>query len=314
MLLNIHEYIDDFLSYLQLEKGCSPLTIRNYKHYLTRFTDWLQSEGISPTPSKIDVHIMKMFRLHLANITDEKGNPIARITQNYHMIAIRSFLRYLAKHDVKTMAPDKIELPKVEQKEVLALDREQLYKLLNSIDLTDEKGLRDKAILETLFSTGLRVSEVIKLDRDKLDLERREHTIIGKGGKARVIFISEDAVYWIKRYLSFRTDNWNPLFIRYSRGIDATANGDKMRLTQRSIQRIVQKYAKKARIPINTTPHVLRHSFATDLLINGADIRAIQEMLGHKSITTTQIYTNISNKHLKEVHEAFHSSTQEDKN
>lgn len=308
MILHLPEYIDDFLSYLQLEKGCSPLTIRNYRHYLMRFCDWLSSEGISPTPNKIDIHVMKMYRLHLANVTDDKGATLKRVTQNYHMIAIRSFLKYLAKHDVKSMAADKIELPKVEQKEVLALDRDQLYKLLNSIDLSDEMGLRDKAILETLFSTGLRVSELIKLNRDKLDLERREHTIIGKGGKARVIFISEDAVYWIKRYLAFRTDSWNPLFIRYSRGTDPTAGGENMRLTQRTIQRIVQKYAKKARITINTTPHVLRHSFATDLLINGADIRSIQEMLGHKSITTTQVYTNISNKHLKEVHESFHSA------
>ncbi len=308
MLLNLNEYIDDFLSYLQVEKGCSPLTVRNYRHYLDRFNNWLQSEGIPPTPSKIDTHAMKLFRLHLANITDEKGEFLQRITQNYHMIAIRSFLKYLARNDIKTMAPDKIELPKAEHKEVLALDRDQMYKLLNSIDLTDEIGLRDKAVLETLFSTGLRVSEVIKLDKDKLDFDRREHTIIGKGKKARIIFLSEDAVYWIKRYLSIRTDSFAPLFIRYSRGVDATDNGEKMRLTQRTVQRIVQKYAKRARINIPTTPHVLRHSFATDLLINGADLRSIQEMLGHKSITTTQIYTNVSNKHLREVHQTFHSN------
>jgi len=309
----LNDHIEDFLGYMQLEKGCSLLTVRNYKHYLLRFRDWLISENIPPTPSNITLATIKNFRLYLDRYIDEHGNPLKRLTQNYHIIAIRSFLRYLMKNDVKTLTPEKIELPKSESREISALDRDQLYKLLNSIDLTDEIGLRDKAILETLFSTGLRVSELVKLDRDKLDLERKELSIIGKGRKARIIFFSDDAVYWIRRYLQFRTDEWAPLFIRYSRGIEPEQNGNKMRLTQRTIQRIVQKYSKKAKITTNTTPHVLRHSFATDLLINGADIRAIQEMLGHKAITTTQIYTNISNKHLKEVYDTFHSDSQDNK-
>jgi site-specific recombinase XerD len=216
------------------------------------------------------------------------------------------------KNDVKTLAPDKIDLPKTQSREVMALDRDQLYKLLNSVDSATELGLRDRAILETLFSTGLRVAELTKLDKDKIDLTRREMRVIGKGGRARIIFFSDDAVYWLTRYLKTRTDSWKPLFIRYSRGVDNEQNGEKMRLTVRTIQRIVEKYAKLAHISIKTTPHVMRHSFATDLLLNGADIRSIQEMLGHKTITTTQVYTNITNKHLREVHEQFHSGNKEE--
>jgi site-specific recombinase XerD len=310
--LPLEAHIENFLTHLQLEKGSSLLTVRNYKHYLQRFTDWMQSEQIPLEASRIDLPLVKQYRVYLNSLTDTKGNGLNRLTQNYHVICIRSFLRYLMKNDVKTLTPEKIDLPKAQSREVLALDKDQLFKLLNSIDLSDEIGLRDKAILETLFSTGLRVSELIKLDQDKLDLTRREITIIGKGGRARIIFFTDDAVYWINRYLNIRTDSWKPLFIRYSRGVDALNEGQKMRLTPRSVQRIVQKYAKKAKISLRTTPHVLRHSFATDLLINGADLRSIQELLGHKTITTTQIYTNVSNKHLKEVHKAFHSGNKED--
>lgn len=304
---SLDDYIEDFLSHLQIEKGSSLLTIRNYKHYLERFKEWMESENIPPTPQNIDLPLIKQYRVYLASYTDDKGQQLKRLTQNYYIIAIRSFLRYLMKNDVHTLTPEKIDLPKAHSREVLALDKDQLYKLLNSVDLSDTLGQRDKAILETLFSTGLRVSELIKLDRDKLDLSKRQITIIGKGGRARIVFFTDDAVYWINRYLQTRLDTWSPLFIRYSRGIDANMNGEKMRLTQRTIQRIVQKYAKKAKISINTTPHVLRHSFATDLLVNGADLRSIQEMLGHKTITTTQVYTNVSNQHLKDVHDTFHS-------
>lgn len=308
------DYVEDFLSHLQIEKSCSPLTVRNYKHYLDRFKNWMKSEDLSPSPEQITMPIIKNYRIYLSNYTDDKGEPLKKTTQNYHIIALRSFLRYLMKNDVKTLTPEKIELPKTESREVLALDKDQIYKLLNCIDLTEESGLRDKAILETLFSTGLRVSELVKLDRDRLDLQRKEMTIIGKGRKARIIFFSDDAMYWINRYITFRADEFKPLFIRYSRGVNPENNGEKMRLTPRTIQRIVEKYAKRARISISATPHVLRHSFATDLLINGADIRSIQEMLGHKSINTTQIYTNISNKHLREVHEHYHDKKEtEDK-
>jgi site-specific recombinase XerD len=307
----LHTHIEDFLTHLQLEKGSSLLTVRNYKHYLIRFTDWMQSENIELNPKEIDLPLIKQYRVYLSTMVDSQGKQLNRLTQNYHIICIRSFLRYLMKNDVQTLTPEKIDLPKAQSKEVLALDPDQLYKLLNSIDISDDIGLRDKAILETLFSTGLRVSELVKLDRTRLDLTRRELTIIGKGNRARLVFFTDDAVYWINRYLNTRMDNWKPVFIRYSRGIDALNDGENMRLTPRTIQRIVEKYAKKAKISLHTTPHVLRHSFATDLLINGADLRSIQEMLGHKNINTTQIYTNVSNKHLKEVHKSFHSGNKE---
>ncbi|MDQ3239362.1 MAG: tyrosine-type recombinase/integrase [bacterium] len=311
MPTSIPTQIEDFLTYLQLEKSSSLLTIRNYKLYLKRLVEWMQSENIEAVTQNIDLPLIKQFRVYLSTMTDSQGKQLNRLTQNYHIICIRSFLRYLMKNDIKTLTPEKIDLPKAQSREVLALDNDQLYKLLNAIDLSDDIGLRDKAILETLFSTGLRVSELTKLNRDKIDLTRKEMTVIGKGNRARIIFFTQDSVYWLNRYLATRMDSWSPLFIRYSRGIDAINNGEKMRLTPRTIQRIVEKYAKKAKISLHTTPHVLRHSFATDLLINGADLRSIQEMLGHKSITTTQIYTNVSNKHLKEVHKAFHSGNKD---
>lgn len=304
--------IDDFTTYLQLEKGASLLTIRNYAHYLSFFATWLQDYlGKPPTPAEITIDVIKYYRLYLSKVTDDKGKPLKQITQSYYMIALRSLLRYLQKHDIKTLSPEKIELPKASKKEVQALDKEQVFRLVSSVDITDESGLRDRAILELLFSTGMRVSECASLNRDKLDGQRNEISVTGKGNKTRVVFISPDCRYWLERYFTARTDEWKPMFIRYARDIQAVNGGEKMRLTTRSIQRIVEKYARKAGIPLHTTPHVLRHSFATDLLINGADLRAIQEMLGHESITTTQIYTNVSNKHLREVHEAFHSGTGE---
>lgn len=307
----LDSHIDDFITYLQLDKGSSLLTVRNYTHYLKFFMNWLENQKSDPTPADINMDIVKSYRLFLNKFMDEKGQRLKTITQNYYMIALRSFLRYLQKNDVKTLSPEKIELPKFEKREVHALDKEQLFRLLSSVDVSDDAGLRDRAILELLFSTGMRVSECASLDRDKLDSERNEISVRGKGDKIRLVFISQDARYWIDRYLRSRDDEWRPLFIRYARDVNPVNQGEKMRLTTRSIQRIVEKYAKRAGLPISTTPHVLRHSFATDLLINGADLRAIQEMLGHESITTTQIYTNVSNKHLREVHENFHSSTSE---
>jgi site-specific recombinase XerD len=187
------------------------------------------------------------------------------------------------------------------------LDSAQIKRLLNSPQISNELNLRDKAILETLFSTGLRVSELVSLNRDQIDLERQEFGVKGKGNKIRVVFLSDTAVQWISRYLRSRQDNFRPLFIRYTGRLDTEKNGEKMRLTARSIQRIVAKYTKRCGLPIKVTPHTLRHSFATDLLISGADIRSVQEMLGHESIRTTQVYTHVTNRHLKEVHKAFHS-------
>ena len=310
MSTSLRQLIEDFTSYLQLDKGSSLLTIRNYTYYLNYFASWLhQASSSPPKANDITQEIVKKYRLHLNSVTDEKGNQLKPITQSYYIIALRSFLRYLQKNDIKTLSPEKIELPKVTKKEVHALDKEQVFRLVSSVGFSDEPGLRDRAILELLFSTGMRVSELVSLNRDKLDSQRNEISVIGKSNKIRVVFISSDCRYWLQKYLDARTDDWKPMFIRYAKEVQTLDSGEKMRLTTRSIQRIVEKYSKKAGIPIHTTPHVLRHSFATDLLINGADLRSIQEMLGHESITTTQIYTNVTNKHLREVHEAFHSGT-----
>jgi site-specific recombinase XerD len=302
--MTISKLITDFLEHLEVEKNASQLTIRNYDHYLKRFLDFAGDID----PKEINQEKVRKYRVFLARFIDEKtGLPLKKVTQNYFVIALRAFLRYLAKNDIETLAAEKIELGDQDPRPIKVLDNDQLSRLLSSPEISKIDGLRDKAILETLFSTGLRVSELTKLNRDKINLERREFGIVGKGGKERVVFISDAAAEWIGRYIAQRADRHNPLFIRYSGKEDPAKGGEKMRLTPRSVERIVEKYVKKAQIPIKASPHTLRHSFATDLLINGADIRSVQEMLGHANISTTQIYTHITNRHLKDVHKAFHS-------
>jgi site-specific recombinase XerD len=304
---NLKSLISDFLDYLVIEKSCSPLTIRQYRHYLSRFNSWAAENNPLLKPEDVNQEIVRQYRLFLAHYRN-KSTPLKRITQTYHIIVLRAFLRYLlVQRDTRTLSPDKIELPKQSTRSVAFLTSEQLERLLNSPKISDESGLRDKSILETLFSTGLRVSELVRLNRDQINLDRKEFGVRGKGDKPRVVFLSDTAVHWLERYLQARKDNFKPLFIRYSRGIDIKKDGERMRLTARSIQRIVEKYAKRCGLPIEVTPHTLRHSFATDLLIGGADLRSVQEMLGHESIRTTQVYTHVTNKHLKEVHQAFHS-------
>src|SRR3972149_1045991 len=300
----LSKLITDFLEHLEVEKNASQLTIRNYDHYLKRFLGFAGDIN----PKDINQELVRKYRVFLARWVDEQtGKPLKKVTQNYFVIALRAFLRYLAKNDVKTLAAEKIELGDQDPRPIKVLDTEQLQRLLAAPDISTPEGLRDKAILETLFSTGLRVSELQKLNRDKINLSRLEFGIVGKGGKERVVFISDSAANWIDRYLRTRADRYNPLFIRYSQGEDPTRGGEKMRLSVRSIERILEKYVRKAQLPIKASPHTLRHSFATDLLINGADIRSVQEMLGHANISTTQIYTHITNRHLKDVHRAFHS-------
>lgn len=298
--------IEEYLESLEIERNCSPLTIRNYRHYLGRFCLWFKKRNSKAKPSSINLENVKKYRVFLARFTTPNGAPLARSTQAYYVIALRSFLRWLIRHDYKTLAPEKIDLPKAESRSLKFLNTEQIERLLNQPQISKTQGLRDKAILELLFSTGLRVAELVSLNRDQINLKRREFGVVGKGGRARVVFLSSRAAKWLEKYFNSRADNWQPLFIRYAGKVDETSRGDEMRLTVRSVQRIVEKYVKKARLPVKATPHAIRHSFATDLLIAGADIRSVQEMLGHKNIATTQIYTHITNKQLRAVHEAFH--------
>ena len=298
--------VNEFLEYLEVERGSSPLTIRNYKHYLSRFIIWLAKEGIRQNLGDVNPEVVRQYRVFLSRLSDRKGGTLSRRTQGYHAIALRSFLRWLIKNDYKVMSPDKIDLPKAVERQIKFMTGEQTDRLLNAPSLSTIQGKRDKAILEVLFSTGLRVSELVKLDRDKVDLERREFGIVGKGGKARVVFLSSRAAEWIKKYLDAREENYSPLFIRHKGKMDPGVPDEKMRLTVRSVQRMIKKYVRKIKLPVDATPHVLRHSFATDLLMAGADIRSVQEMLGHKNIQTTQIYTHVTHKHLRDIHSEFH--------
>lgn len=304
---SIEEQVNKYLEYLEVEKGSSPLTVRNYRHYLKKFCLWLMKENIRMNVSDINPEVVRQYRVYLSRQSDMKGGYLSRKTQGYYAIAIRSFLRWLIKNDFEVMSPDKIDLPKIEERQIKFLNGEHIDRLLNSPTLSTINGKRDKAILEMLFSTGLRVSELSKLNRDQIDLQRREFGIIGKGGKARVVFLSQRASGWLDNYLKSRSDHYKPLFIRHTKYSDPTKSDDSMRLTVRSIQRMIRGYSKKIRLPLTASPHMIRHSFATDLLMAGADIRSVQEMLGHKNIQTTQIYTHVTHKHLKDVYDNYHS-------
>lgn len=300
--------IKHFLEYLEVERNLSPLTIRNYKHYLFRFASWLGAKKeTDKSVKKITPQTVRGYRLFLSRFKNDDGRRLKKVTQSYHVIALRSFLKWLIKNNYKVLSPEKIDLPKTSSRSIKFLDKDQVYRLLNQPNLSSEIGLRDKAILELLFSTGLRVSELSSLNRDQVSLKRGEFGVVGKGGRARVVFLSDRAIDWLSRYLKTRDDGYSPLFIRYSGRVDSKKQGEAMRLTTRSVQRIVKRYVKKARLPIEATTHTLRHSFATDLLTSGADLRSVQEMLGHKNIATTQIYTHVTNRQLRKVHQKFHS-------
>jgi site-specific recombinase XerD len=307
--MDLATLIREFLEYLEIERNVSKLTIRNYKHYLHRFLGFLK--GDSPAPVKVSAvtsESIRQFRLYLSRYVDEHEMTLKRVTQNYHLIAIRSLLKYLAKRDIPVVSPDKIDLPKAESRSIKFLEREQIERLLNMPQISSPEGLRDKAILEVLFSTGLRVSELVSLNRDQVNLERREFGVIGKGRRSRVVFLSDKAAEWLGKYVASREDQTRPMFIRYAgkKPKENDTAGESLRLTARSVQRLVEKYVRAAKLPIKITPHGLRHSFATDLLTGGADLRAIQELLGHKNVSTTQIYTHITNPQLRAIHERFH--------
>lgn len=302
----LHKHINTFLEYLEIEKNASKLTVRNYRHYLNRFADWFESHYPQKDIKDINIDLVRKYRVYLSDYVDDKGITLMRVTQSYYIIALRSFLRFLVRNEHETLSPEKIDLPKGESKSLKFLTQDHLRELMNAVDISDEKGLRDRAILELLFSTGLRVSELCKLNREQLNFKTQEFGIVGKGGRARVVFLSDSAIFWLQKYFDMREDNFQPVFIRYAKGVDPINQGERMRLTPRSIERIVAKYVRRARLPVNATPHTLRHSFATNLLYNGADLRSVQEMLGHKNISTTQIYTHVTNPQLKEVHKKFH--------
>lgn len=305
------ELINDFLNFIEIERGRSKKTAENYRLYLERFYE-LTSDLVSDNykPEEITEKVLREYRLRLNRyISDKNNDELSVLTQAYHLIALRGFLKYLARRKIKSLDPSLIDIPKTSRKQVTFLHYDEVESILDCIPTDTETGLRDHAIIELLFSGGLRVSELISLNRDSINLERREFVIRGKGQKDRPIFISKAATNAIKDYLSVRHDTLPALFLNNSKNQQPTdTSGNFRRLTTRSIQRIIEKYTKMAGITKHVTPHTLRHSFATDLLMNGADLRSVQALLGHSNIATTQIYTHVTDAHLKEVHERFHSN------
>lgn len=296
----------DFLEYLEIEQNRSQKTIANYDHYLTRLIDFAGDIRVAD----IDQEMVRKWRLWLNRLGTNTSDELQKTTQNYHLIALRSFFKYCAKRDIPCMSPAKIELARTKRKQVTFLGPEELDRLFTQPDTSTLSGLRDRALLELLFSSGLRVSELVGLDRDHVNLKRREFMVRGKGQKDRPVFISVTAAEWLTSYLDKRGDTAKPLFIRYGGKRQIDQSGNYNRLTARSIQRMVAHYAVLAGITKHVSPHTLRHSFATDLLMNGADLRSVQVMLGHSNIATTQIYTHITDPHLRKVHETFHHKNQ----
>lgn len=290
----MQQLIDQFLSYCEVERGKSAYTIRDYAHYLARFCNWCEQNHIA-NPSQITLKNITSYRIYL----NRYKPTLSKKTQNFHIIALRAFLKYLSKNDIQTLPPEKIELSREEGRQISFLTDEELEILLQEPDTSNIIGIRDVAIMHLLFSTGLRVSELVSLDRENINFSSNEFSVKGKGAKIRVVFISKNAKNYLKAYIDMRKDDKKALFINYSRKTS--------RLSARSIQRQIKKYAQNAGIAKKITPHIFRHTFGTDLLRSGADLRAVQELMGHSSITTTQIYTHVTDKHLREVHQAFHA-------
>lgn len=305
--LTLRKLIKRYLNFLTIEKNYSQWTVVKYTHYLKVFRQWFERHYAQEYIEKLTPEMVRRYRIFLAKTEDDAGHRLSGTTQSYYVIALRAFLKYCRKKHIKTLAPDQIDLPKSEDHRIKFLDREQVERLLMAPDTSKMAGLRDRTLMEVLFSTGLRVSELAKLDVDKIDLKTKEFGVVGKGRKARVVFLSDRACKWLNRYLSARGTYLRPLWIRIMKNgeYDPALSQEKLRLSVRSIQRIVEKYRRQAGLPTRISPHVLRHSFATTLLQNGADLRSVQEMLGHKNVSTTQIYTHVTNPHLKEIHDRF---------
>lgn len=302
----LSEAIVDFLEYLEVERGRSQKTCENYHLYLNRLIEFQGDIEIE----KITPEIIRKWRLWLNRYKNEVGLSLSTTTQAYHLIAFRSFLNYCTKRGFNVLAPNTIELPKNKRPQVTFLNTDEIGRMIETIPTNNPTGLRDRAIIELLFSSGLRVSELVNLDRDHINIARREFMVRGKGDKDRPVFISQTAAQHINNYLETREDSLKPLFISYR---DKTpkhldTSGGFRRLTPRSVQRIIKQYSLKAGITKHVSPHTMRHSFATDLLMNGADLRSVQSMLGHSNISTTQVYTHVTDQHLKEVYEKFHGS------
>lgn len=308
----IPQHLSGFLDWLDIEKGLSSRSQENYARFLKRFLDWLKIKKLDNIkPHELTPEHVWDYRVYLSrqSPSSQSNKSLRKSTQNYYLIALRSLLNYFADRNIISLPAEKIKLAKdKEEKQVRFLALEQLEKLFSAPDIKNPIGLRDRAIFEALFSTGTRISELVSLNRNQIKIgsptKELELGIVGKGGRARTIYFSERTLYWINKYLETRTDKDNALFINYR-----SKKGASLRLTPRSIEKIIKKYALMTGLPINTTPHVMRHSFATDLLSQGVDLRTIQEFLGHKSITATQIYAHVTSKKLREIHEKFHSGS-----
>ncbi len=303
----LSDLIIDFIEHVEVERGRSQKTAENYHLYLQRLIEYAGDIDVS----KVTSEVVRKWRLWLNRYENEQGDSLSPLTQSYHLIALRSFLGYCSKRDIKTLTPEKVELPKTKRKQVSFLTQEETERIMGIVDGNTPQDLRDKAILELLYSSGLRVSELCNLNRDHINLQRGEFMVRGKGQKDRPVFISPEATQCLAAYLETRLDAARPLFIRYSGAKTGDEAGESFRLTPRSVQRLVAHYAKLAGITKQVSPHTLRHSFATDLLMNGADIRSVQSMLGHSNIATTQVYTHVTDQHLREVHRQFHRSNQD---
>ncbi|MCH7604748.1 tyrosine-type recombinase/integrase [Patescibacteria group bacterium] len=306
----ITEHIPDFLDYCEVERGLSDNTQKNYQRYLKKLETWSKSQNKqSLKPHEFTNEEIWKYRLYLSRYQTKNGAPLSKLTQNYYLIALRALLSYFSAKDIESLPPDKVTLPKGanNEKAIKFLNLEQIQKLLESPDSTNPTGLRDRIILEILFSTGLRVAELVALNKEQFDSVWNKNDfelgVIGKGNRPRAVYFSERALVWLKKYLKIRKDNHKALFINYR-----SRTQEENRLTARSVERIVKKHSIVAGIPFFTTPHTLRHSYATDLLSQGVDLRSIQEFLGHKNIVTTQIYTHVTNKRLRDIHRQYHGA------